>query len=182
MVTTTKTLTAAIVVAVAVWSGVQITRAQTPTTPSTPPAQDGKSEAEAAKADAMAELELTRASVQVARQAYVTSAMDLEAKEAEAFWPLYREYRDAMGKVNDRTAKLLVEYLTTYDNLSDDAAKRMLNDFLSIEKARTGVKTQWVTRFSKVLPPRKVARFFQVDNKLDAVINAELARSVPLAR
>jgi hypothetical protein len=177
MVTTTRTLTAAIVVAVAVWSGVHITRAQTPTTPSTPPAQD-----DAAKADAVAELELTRASVQVARQAYVTSAMDLEAKEAEAFWPLYREYRDAMGKVNDRTAKLLVDYLTTYDNLSDEAAKRMLNDFLSIEKARTGVKTQYVPRFSKVLPPRKVARFFQVDNKLDAVIAADLARSVPLAR
>jgi hypothetical protein len=29
---------------------------------------------------------------------------------------------------------------------------------------------------------RKVMRFFQVDNKLDAIINAELAAEIPLAR
>jgi hypothetical protein len=130
----------------------------------------------------VSDLELTRASVQVARQAYVTSAMDLEAKEAEAFWPLYREYRDAMAKVNDRFAKLLIEYLSTYDNLTDESATRLLNDYLSVERARTSVKTQYVPRFAKLLPPRKVARFFQVDHKLDAVIAADLARAVPLTR
>jgi hypothetical protein len=134
------------------------------------------------KADVTGDLELTRASIQVARQSYVTSAMDLEPKEAEAFWPLYREYREAMAKVNDRLARLLMGYLESYDDLTDETAGKLLNEYLSIERARNNVKQKYVSRFGKVLPTRKVARFFQVDNKLDAVVNAELARVVPLAR
>jgi len=132
--------------------------------------------------DITGEIELTRAAIQVRRQALVTAAMDLEPKEASAFWPLYREYRTAMANVNDRFVKLVVAFLNQYDALSDDAAIKMLNEYLSIERARTGVKTTYVPRFEKVLPAKKVARFFQVDNKLDAVVNAELAHLIPLAR
>ena len=87
-----------------------------------------------------------------------------------------------MAEVNDRFAKLLVDYLEKHDNLTDDGATKMLKEYLSIDRARNGVKTRFVPRFSKVMPPRKVARFYQVDNKLDAFLNAELARTVPLAR
>ena len=116
------------------------------------------------------------------RQALVTAAMDLEPREAEAFWPLYREYRLEMAKVGDRLVKVIATYLENYENLSDQTAAKLLDDYLAAEKARTGVKTKFVPRFRKVLPARKVARFFQVDNKLDAAINAELANEIPLVR
>jgi hypothetical protein len=118
----------------------------------------------------------------VKRQALVTAAMDLEAPEADIFWPLYREYRLEMAKVNDRFVKLLVAYMQSYDELSDAEATRLMNEYLAIERARNGVKTKYVPRFREKLPPRKVARFFQVDNKLDAIINADLASVIPLAR
>ena len=98
------------------------------------------------------------------------------------FWPLYRDYRTAMATVNDRYVKLVVTYLDTFDKLADDAATGMLNEALSIERARLDVKSQFIPRFGQVMPARKVARFFQIDNKLDAVINAELAKLIPLAR
>jgi hypothetical protein len=128
------------------------------------------------------DVELTRAAIQVRRQAIVTAAMDLDAKESQAFWPMYREYREAMAAVNDRLVKLLVTYLNTYENLTDETAGKMLEEFLSIERARNSVKSKYVPRFGKLIPTRKVARFFQVDNKLDAFINADLAQLVPLAR
>jgi hypothetical protein len=133
-------------------------------------------------ADMLADIELTRAAIQVRRQALVTAIMDLEAKEADAFWPLYREYRLAMAKVNDRFVKLVVAYLQKYDELTDADAGRMLNESLGIDRARNEVKKKYVSRFREALPARKVARFFQADNKLDAIINADLARVIPLAR
>jgi hypothetical protein len=136
----------------------------------------------AERGDLIGEMELTRATIQVRRQALVTAAMDLQAPEADIFWPLYREYRMAMAKVNDRFAKLLVSYLEQYDELSDADAARLMDEYLGIERARTGVKAKYVPRFKEKLPPRKVARFFQVDNKLDAILNAELASVIPLAR
>ena len=155
-------------------------------TPTTSPAPEGKTATESKpddiQGDITGDIELTRAAIQVRRQAIVTAAMDLEPKEADLFWPLYREYRTAMAQVNDRLVRLLVGYLESYESLSDAAATKMLNEYLSIERARTSVKTKYVPRFTKMIPSRKVARFFQVDNKLDAVINADLAYLIPLAR
>jgi hypothetical protein len=42
------------------------------------------------------------------------------------------------------------------------------------------VRQKHVKIFKKLLPPVKVARFFQLENKLDAVVNYELAQSIPL--
>jgi hypothetical protein len=147
---------------------------------SSPPSQG--SAPEAAKSDITSDIELTRAAIQVRRQAIVTAAMDLEPGEAQAFWPLYREYRSDMAKVNDRYVKLLVTYAESYDALSDQLAAKILRQYLDIERGRTAVKAKYVPRFEKVLPARKVMRFFQADNKLDALVNAELAAEVPLAR
>jgi hypothetical protein len=148
-------------------------------TPAPPPAASVPSEPET---DMTSDLELSRAAIQLRRQAIVTASMDLEPKEAEAFWPLYREYRWAMMTVNDRLAKLINEFLSQHARLTDETATRMLDEYNAIERDRTGVKARYVPRFRAVMPPTKVARFFQVEHKLDAVINAELAQLIPLAR
>jgi hypothetical protein len=176
-VTLVKTLTIATTLLLGALAGAGAALAQTATTPpaATSTADDGSG-------DMLSDLELTRAAIQVRRQAIVTAVMDLESREAEAFWPLYRDYRAAMATVNDRYVKLLVGYLETFDALTDDGAKGLLNEYMSIERARIDVKGRYVPRFGKVLPARKLARFFQIDNKLDAVIAADMARLIPLAR
>jgi hypothetical protein len=158
--------------------GAGLASAQTPA----PPAPPQESRTDEARPDITSEIELTRAAIQVRRQAIVTAAMDLDPKEAEAFWPLYRAYRADMAKVNDRYVKLLVSYLENYDSLSDQQAVRIMDAYLKVERDRTDVKARYGPRFRKVMPARKVMRFFQVDNKLDAIINAELAAEIPLAR
>src|SRR4029434_3532128 len=137
---------------------------------------------ESEQEDLTSDLALTRASIQLRRQAIVTSVMDLSPKEAEAFWPLYREYRVEMAKVGDRVSKLLVDYSGQYDTRTDEQARKIMKEWLSIEQAKMSVKGKYVSKFQKILPARKVMRFFQADNKLDAVINAQLASVVPLAR
>jgi hypothetical protein len=162
--------------------GVGTAWAQTPPADSkTESKTDGKMDS-AAAGDLAGEIELTRAAIQVRRQALVTAAMDLQGPEADVFWPLYRDYRVAMAKVNDRFVKLVVEYMQKYDDLNDADAGRIMDEYLKIERARNGVKAKYVPLFREKLPARKVARFFQVDNKLDAIINADLANSIPLTR
>jgi hypothetical protein len=160
--------------------GVPSAVAQTPAPADSKPA-DSKQDS-AAAGELIGDVELTRAAVQVRRQALVTAAMDLQAPEADIFWPLYREYRLEMAMVNDRFVKLLVSYMQSYDELSDAQATHLMDEYLAIERARNRVKAKYVPRFREKLPARKVARFFQVDNKLDAIINADLASVIPLAR
>jgi hypothetical protein len=128
------------------------------------------------------EVALTRAAIQARRQVIVTSAMDLTAPEAQAFWPVYRDYRSAMTRVDDRLVELIMLYAANYDSLSDELAKKLLVDYMDVERGRLDVKSQYVPRFESVLPARKVTRFFQVDNKLDKKLQAELAAEIPLTR
>jgi hypothetical protein len=138
--------------------------------------------ADVVSSDILDEIALTRSAIQARRQAIVTSAMDLTVAESQAFWPVYRDYRTDMAKVDDRLVNLIIVYAGNYDSLSDEMASKLLTDYLDIERARVDVKSQYLPRFQSVLPVRKVARFFQIDNKLDKRIQAELAADIPLTR
>ncbi len=128
------------------------------------------------------QIELTRWSIQSERKAAVANNLQLSEQESKSFWPLYDDYRAAMGKVGERTIKLITGYADAYtkNNLSNDQALQMVNDYLSIETDKLKVKKRYLKRFQDVLPPKKLARFFQIDNKMDAFINATIAKEVPL--
>ena len=156
--------------------------AQSRSAPSAAPSSVEAGASNVVSGDILDEIALTRAAIQTRRQAIVTSAMDLTAPESQAFWPLYRDYRTDMAKVDDRLVDLIIVYAGNYNSLNDDMAAKLLNDYLDIERTRLDIKTQYVPRFLGVLPATKVARFYQVDNKLDKKIQAELASEIPLTR
>ncbi len=127
-------------------------------------------------------IEMIRTVVQAERQAIVTDAMQLSGSESEVFWPLYREYRNDMIKVLDRRAKLIRDFAAEYGNLSDETAERMLKEFFDIENDTLKVKKRYVKKFQKILPPVKVTRFYQVENKLDAIVRVQLAQNIPFVQ
>ncbi|MFQ5935036.1 MAG: hypothetical protein ACE5LB_01320 [Acidiferrobacterales bacterium] len=131
-----------------------------------------------------AEIDLTRAMVQTDRKSIVATNMSLSSEQREAFWPVYNRYRTAMAGVEDRRVKLITRYADAYvgNKLSDEQALALLNEFLSIERERLKVKRRYINQFKKVIPPKKVVRFFQVDHRLDTVINLAIAKNVPLVR
>jgi hypothetical protein len=151
--------------------------------PSLAPAQQpGQPQAGEARAEVLEDILLTRSAIDVERQALVTRGMDLTPDEMQGFWPLYREYRLEAVKVGDRIVALIITYADNYQTLTDDVADRLVTEFVNIEKERARLKAKYLPKFKKVLPPRKVARFYQIENKLDITILAELAQGVPLAR
>jgi hypothetical protein len=126
------------------------------------------------------EVELTRAIIQTQRQAIVAANLGLTDEEGQRFWPLFRDYRNDLAKVGDRSVKLITTYAEEYPNLSSTTAEWMVNEFVGIEKAKAETRERWIPRFREALPPIKVARFLQIENKLDAIVNYELADSIPL--
>ena len=134
------------------------------------------------ESQAAEDIELTRVVIDTERQALVTRGMDLAPGEMQRFWPLYWEYRRETRRVGDRIVALLTTYADNYRNLTDGVADKLLTEFVSIEKERARLKAKYLPKFKQVLPPRKVARFYQIENKLDITILAEIAQAVPLAR
>lgn len=126
------------------------------------------------------QIELNRLALQRQRNELVNQFMNLNLKEVGAFFPVYEAYRTEMGKIGDRTQRLIIDYAKNQDNLSDQKALAMLDESLKIEEAELELRRKYVEEFKKVIPPKKVVRFFQVDNKFDAIVNYNLAGSIPL--
>jgi len=128
------------------------------------------------------ETKLTRAIIKLKRKKIIATNIDMTDKEAQAFWPIYEKYTSSMTFVNDQKFKLISEYRDAYlkKNLSEATALKLLEEFLKIERSKLNFKKLYIPRFQKVLPPKKVVRFYQVENKLDATINYELSREIPL--
>ncbi len=132
--------------------------------------------------DVAGAMELTRATIRARRQEIVAASMSLSADEANAFWPLYLQYRAAQDALAARDAKLILDYSETWESLTDEKARALLDEAVAVEGERAKLRQQYVKRFAKVLPGVKLARFFQVESKLDTVIRMELAAGIPLAR
>jgi hypothetical protein len=147
-----------------------------------PAQQPAQPQAGEAKAEAMQDIQLTRVLITAERQAIVTQAMDLTPEEMQGFWPLYREYRVEAAKVGDRIVALISAYAEGYEDLTDPVADKLLSEFVSIEKERARLKAKYLPKFKKVIPARKVARFYQLENKLDITILNEMAENIPLIR
>ena len=127
-------------------------------------------------------LQQLRADIQADRQAVVAANLGLTDAQGAAFWPVYREYRAEMGKVGDRLQKLIQEYSKVFESVTEEQAKGMVDEMLAIGRDDLKVREAYLPKFRKVLPETKVARFLQIENKIDAVIKFQLADIIPLAK
>ena len=114
----------------------------------------------------------------------VATNMELTDSEAKAFWPVYEEYQKGLNGINQRIIKLIESYAADYkaNTLTDDKAKKLVDEMNAIEQAEAALKTSYVPKLGKVLPMKKVARYMQIENKIRAIVKFELAGGVPLAK
>jgi hypothetical protein len=135
----------------------------------------------AAKAPDMDKLiELLRKDVRGQKADIIAKTMNFDAAQAAAFWPVYKTYeaeRQALG--NDRLA-VIQDLAEFFDSLNDAKAKGLLDRSLAIEEKRVALEKRYAGEFLKVLPAKTVARFFQVESRLNNLINLELSSQIPL--
>ncbi len=127
-------------------------------------------------------MDVLREKVRADRKLVVALALDLTESEATKFWPVYNAYQSDMIVHYDRVTKLVEKYAQAYATMTDETATQLLDEFLAIEVDRVALLTRYVPILRTVLPPQKVARFYQVENKLRAIVNYELAREIPLMK
>ena len=102
--------------------------------------------------------------------------------ENNAFWPVYEAYQAKLGKLRDREIKLIEQFAASYETMSDDVAKNLLDDSLSIDSDHQKLRQSYLAKFRGVLPDAKVERYYQLESKIDAVMEYELARRIPFVR
>ena len=107
----------------------------------------------------------------------VAANMDLTDTEAEKFWPVYDRYAGDTAKVYDTKIALLQEYLENYQTMSGDQAESYLRRRAAVEQDMMQVRLDYLPKFRKVLTGREAALFYQIDWRLDLMINLQLAQA-----
>lgn len=125
-------------------------------------------------------LDIKRQAIANQRRVLVSGALPLTNDEAKGFWPLYDAYEKQRGDIDERTNRLVADFVAIEGNLSDTQAKAMLAVALRLDDDRLVARRDALGRMSKVLPPRKLMRYFQIEHKLDAEVRADISRQIPL--
>ena len=127
-------------------------------------------------------MEIVKEKIRTDKKLFIATNMQLTESEAKAFWPVYEAYQAELGKLRGREIKLIEKFAANYETMSDDVAKNLLEDSLSIDSGHLKLRQSYLAKFRGVLPDTKMARYYQLESKIDAVLEYELARRIPLVR
>jgi hypothetical protein len=113
--------------------------------------------------------------IEAEREQAIRDNLPLTDAQARDFWPLYQEYRVAIGNVGDREIRILTDYVELYrsGDISDEEA-------LETDAEDVHVRHKYMTKLLEVLPAKTVARFYQLENRLDVLAQMAIMKEIPL--
>jgi len=121
-----------------------------------------------------------RTRIQADKKGIVQRNLPLTDAEAKKFWPLYDAFEKDLAGPQSRINRAILDYVAAGSNITDANAKRIINDVVKGQEAESKLRTSYAAKVQKVLPGAKAARYLQLENKMRAVIQYEIAAAIPL--
>jgi hypothetical protein len=129
-------------------------------------------------------LEIIHEKLKADKKLIVAKYMELTEAEAKKFWPVYEEYQSDLKKNNDQLLRLLESYAADYKNksLTDEKAKKLLDEWIAFEQDEGKRRSAFAPKVLQALPPKKAARYLQIENEYRILLRYDLASTVPLVQ
>ena len=126
------------------------------------------------------DIRLLREDVRSERQQLVAANLPLTEAEATKFWPIYHQYSAEAWTIGDARVALIKEYVQSYDTMTDAQANEFMNRLTAIDGQFSALLTKYVPIFEKVISPKKTARWYQIERRLDLLIDVQFAEHIPM--
>jgi len=127
-------------------------------------------------------VEMLKKDIQDASRSIVAENLTLTEEQAEIFWPLYDEYDAAYDKMVNERVQVIEKYMMNYYGMDEETGKELISKSIELKKKATGLQEEYVNKMLKVLPVSVVGRFFQIDNRIAAIIDITRMANLPLLR
>jgi len=125
-------------------------------------------------------IQVARTGMQADRDTIITASMNLSDKDGAVFWPIYRQYEYERSMLDDRRVLVIKDYTKKYPTLTDAEAKAMAEQMLECDSRLAALKKKYFKKFSKALPALTVTKFFQLDRRVDLLMDMQVESSLPL--
>ncbi|MHC4455286.1 MAG: hypothetical protein ACYSWS_11450 [Planctomycetota bacterium] len=127
-------------------------------------------------------IQLLRSDARTQKATVIADAMQFTDKESSAFWPVYREYELELSKIIDDRIELIKDYAENYDKLTDEKSRELARKVFAMEKRRTKLKKKYFKKISRALSATIAAKFIQVENQINLLIDLQIASQLPLIK
>lgn len=134
------------------------------------------------KAADVTDMQALRAAIKADKHAFVASTLNLTDREASRFWPIYDTYQRALDSTSRRRVVALEGLLFRDKAMTNLAARNLVNELTALDDAEVKARHTLRNRLMRALPPIKVARYLQLEDKVQAVRDYDIASTVPLVR
>ncbi len=122
---------------------------------------------------------VVRANMQADKTTLITTLMNFNDTDGAAFWPVYQHYEYERSRLDDRRAAVIKRYTQKYPTLTDAEAKAMAEQMLDCESRLAELKKKYYKKFNKVLPALTVTKFFQLQRRIDLLMDMQVEAALP---
>jgi len=112
----------------------------------------------------------------------ILEGMQLSDDVEIAFLPVYNSFQKEKLKINRQLSTLVEDFAINYNDLSNAKAQEIINKWQVIQQSELDLKKDYVSEFTRVITPKQTMRYYQIENKLDTMVNYELIKAIPLAQ
>src|SRR5271167_2304087 len=126
------------------------------------------------------DIQMLRKNLRSQRKQIIAANMKLTDAEAEKFWPLYDQYVSDLVKINGTKYDLIKQYVQAQGNLTDAQADAAVKQWIGVDQSVSELRLKYVQAFRKVLSARNTALFYQLDRRVQLMIDLQLAAALPL--
>jgi Spy/CpxP family protein refolding chaperone len=126
------------------------------------------------------DMQALRDVVKTDKRAYVASVLSLTDAEAKRFWPIYDAYQRTLNETSRRRVVALEALLFRDKAMTNMAAKNLITELMAVDDAEEKARMRIRNRLMRALPAIKAARYLQLEDKIQAVRDYDLASTIPL--
>ena len=126
------------------------------------------------------DIEMLRQDIRAQRKEITAQHMTLTADEATKFWPIFDQYRKEAIKPNDERWALIKEYAASYSTVTDAQANDFMQRATAVDQQLLALRMKYIPVFEKVISAKKTALWYQIDRRIDLLINLQLSASIPV--
>jgi hypothetical protein len=125
------------------------------------------------------EIALLRSDLRSNRKKVIAANMKFAPDEAKWFWPTYDQYINELVNINNAKYALIKEYLQN-ESMTDEQADTLSKRWIDVDASVVQLRLKYVPIFRNVLSAKSTAMFFQLDRRVQMMIDLQLASSIPL--
>ena len=125
-------------------------------------------------------IELIRTDLRKDKAQVMAAVLQLDGDEAAKFWPIYKDFEAELTQIYDVVVAQVTDYAANYDKMTPDLADQLANKLLDLEQQRNDLKRKYYRQFKGALDPIIAARFLQVENQIERLLDLQIASELPV--